>query len=131
MNVRLAGLGRIGNDAHHVRIEDVRLVASRHDQVLVPVEIDIQKPAGPRPLARVHPGELGYLRVGVIAAVELQGVPRELRLKPGVCDWQIQFPAHGVGPLRLAEFTPHGEHVGHKKIVVSVPVDVGEIDGHG
>src|SRR5262245_39072584 len=103
-------------------------MARRNEDILIAVEIHIQKHSRPRPLGCVQPAQLRNLRISPIAAIQLQHVPLQLSaLKGG----GVSFEG-SLRELVLSKTTTvfSTEHVHHQKVVMPIAIDVGKINSH-
>ena len=109
---------------HHIEFE-----AIGEQQVFVAIEVDIEEQGGPSPVGgrqTCHPSHVGKVPA---RTPQEESVSVELRPRLG----EIQLSQRGTIPNQLGHPKPvfPGQHVDDEEIVVSVPVDVGEINPHG
>ena len=109
---------------HHIEFE-----AIGEQQVFVAIEVDIEEQGGPSPVGGRQTCHPSHIRKVPARTPQEEGVSVELRPRLG----EIQLSQRGTIPNQLGHSKPvfPGQHVDDKEIVVSVPVDVGEINPHG
>ncbi len=130
--LHLPGAGpalELGDAGRHVAVEDVPGVAVGDQEVLVPVQVDVEEGRGPGPVRRVDAGVPGHLREAAVPPVEEEGVPLHLGPVPGDARRAPVRPPEGD----LEEAPPEvaALHLGGEGVDVAVPVDVGEVHRHG
>jgi len=70
----------------HIDVPPIALMSVGNQDILITVQIHIQKGHTPGPVGRRKPGPLADFRVGQIASIHLQGGFHELRPVVGVLD---------------------------------------------
>ena len=112
-----------------VRIHDVPEMPVRDEDVLPPVQIDVEEHGGPRPSARLHPRIQRRLGERAVAAIEKERVPLLLELGLEVAGplGQRRVRRHlGLQPMRVV-----AQHVDLEQVGPAIAVHVGDVDAHG
>ena len=116
-------------DQHiHVHVLDVLEMSRGDEQILVAVQVHIQKDRRPRPIGGGDPRMPGHLAVGPVAPILEQRVPHELR--PVVDQSHRRRLGHLRDLLPFAQPMIPAQHVEHEPIHVAVPIVIGEIHAH-
>ena len=119
----------LGDAPRAVAILEIAPLSIGDEQVLEPIQVDVQDHRPPGPFAGFHPSLPGDIRPGAIAAVELQDVPLDLgpiRKPSGL--------AHHRGHARRLSLPPGPvatEHVHGEEIDMAIAIEIAEVDAHG
>ena len=112
-----------------VQVLDVPPMTRRNKQVLITIQVDVEKYRLPRPTRARKPREFRNLREGPIASTPVTAVPHHLRpiLREVDPDRQTRL---GDGLT-----TPHTRirihHVDHQEVEVPIAVEIREVHAHG
>ena len=119
----------IGLDAGiGIQILSVEEVSGGHQDVLKPIQVDIQKDRRPRPSGGFQADEMRQLGVSAITATEMEGIPIELRTH--ACRLEITGFGHDSRAENHALTMSSIQHIRDEEIVVTVAIQVADIDGH-
>ena len=120
-------LGRL-DAAHHVHVHAVPGEAIGDEHVLISIQIHVEKDRGPRPFGGLEAAEARRLRPRPVASGHEQCVPRSLRAVGDSPDGQnLRLD---VDPLAQPVKVPAAEHVQDEEVIVTIAVQIGEIDAH-
>ena len=121
-------LAELGRALDSVKILRIKRMPVGNQQILQPVEVDVHECRAPSPLGGGHATVIRGLHVGVVAAVHEQRVAVNDRAVDELVDRLGERV--GNADLRHLQQVLRAHHVGDKKIVVPVAVDVGEVHRH-
>ena len=107
---------------------EIPQLAVGHQNILVAIQIDIEKYRPPRPLGRLDIRVIGQLRKRVVAAVHLQRVPGDLR---ATVQQRVRFVlGHHLGDLNMLHLMVATQHIHHKKISIPVTIVIRKVNAH-
>jgi hypothetical protein len=112
-----------------IEVLSVEEMAGSGEEILIAIEVHIEKGDTPGPAGGVEAGEVGDFGEGGIASIKVESVARQLRLVVG--GLVIAGDGHGTHALDHPKGVVRIAHIGDEEIVVAVAVDVGEVHGHG
>ena len=104
-------------------------MAVRNEQVLPSIQIDVQEERCPGPFGSGESGKLRNFGVGSVAAIEEECVHAVLR--PIIDEARDRHWDGAIGLLSHADAATAAEHIEYENVVVTVAVNIGEIDAHG
>ncbi len=110
-----------------IGVAQTPLEAGCDEQILISVQIHIQKGGHPRPVRSLQTGQLRNFGIGPVAAIEVEHVAHNL-----LPDFKLprRQDAPTIEHLRVTDGMVAAEHVGDKEIVQPVTVDICKINPH-
>src|SRR5437660_12517153 len=106
-------------------------MSRRQQQVLIAIQVHIQENGAPGPVAERQTTELGDLRVGAIAAVQLERVPPDFRTKIWIGEGQVPFLSDQVFAVAVSRLIVAVQHCSDKEFSVTATTYLREINLHG
>ena len=123
-------LAQSGQALEGVAVLNIMRISRGDQQVFVAIEVYIQKDAAPGPISRIHPAQLRDLGKRRVAPIEAKRVAWHGRSKINVKERNVHLLFQNIFALAMPRFVMTAQHFGHKKIVVSIAIDVREVDRH-